>query len=105
VVLTNSPLFYAERVLEQIGVAGRFNRIVDIVEVGYRAKPDPYPYQYLLTALGVSGSDCLMFEDSTDNLKTAKALGFRTVLLSPIHGVGDHIDSCYTNFAWEAGMG
>jgi putative hydrolase of the HAD superfamily len=103
VILTNSPLFYAERVLGQIGVGGRFDRLVDIVEVGYQAKPCLYPYQYLLEAISTAGQDCLMFEDSLENLGSAKKLGLKTILLSPEAIKSPDLDGCINHFDIQTG--
>ncbi len=103
VILTNSPSFYAERVLGQIGVGGRFDRLVDIVEVGYQAKPGLYPYQYLLGVISATGQDCLMFEDSLENLSSGKRLGLKTVLLSSEAIKSPDLDGCFTHFDIQAG--
>lgn len=103
VILTNSPLFYADRVLDQIGVNGRFERVVDIEEVGYQAKPGLYPYQYLLNTIRAQGQECAMFEDSLENLGTAKKLGLKTILLSPATIKRADVDGCFTHFDIGAG--
>jgi pyrimidine 5'-nucleotidase len=82
-VFTNADAMHAERVLEALDLTACFHGIVDITALAYESKPDP---QAFMNALKISGAkdpcQCMMFDDSPRNLKTAKQLGFYTVLVS-----------------------
>jgi len=81
VVFTNGSRGHAERVLTALGVADQFEELFDIRIAAYRPKPYPEPYHKVVTSLGLPASRCIMVEDSPENLRTAKALGMRTVLV------------------------
>ncbi len=80
-VFTNSSQGHSERVLNALGLNGAFEEIFDIRVAGYLPKPWPEPYHAVLDRLGVSASDCIMVEDSPENLRTAKDLGMGTILV------------------------
>ena len=80
-VFTNGSSCHAERVLDTLGIADRFERVFDIRVANYLPKPFLEPYQAVLAALGIAADDCTMVEDSRDNLRTAKQLGMTTVLV------------------------
>ncbi|HIC89361.1 MAG TPA: pyrimidine 5'-nucleotidase [Anaerolineae bacterium] len=81
VVFTNADRAHAQAVLKALGIADQFQRIIDVVDVGYISKPIPEAYRRLLALLGASGPECILVEDSLRNLAPAKALGMRTVLV------------------------
>lgn len=80
-VFTNSSLNHTERVLNALGIEGAFEEIFDIRVAGYLPKPYPEPYHAVLDKLGVSGSNCIMVDDSPENLRTAKEIGMATILV------------------------
>ncbi|MBU0703070.1 MAG: pyrimidine 5'-nucleotidase [Chloroflexi bacterium] len=80
-VYTNAPLEYAGRVLRTLGVAGCFEQVIGIEEVGLRNKPCQDAYERMLALLGARGPECIMVEDSARNLRPAQALGMTTVLV------------------------
>jgi len=80
-IFTNGSRSHAGRVLHHLGIADQFVDIFDIRVANYLPKPFRDPYLNVLDHMGLSGPDCTMVEDSVDNLKTAKALGMRTVLV------------------------
>jgi putative hydrolase of the HAD superfamily len=81
VIFTNSDIAHSERVLQTLRVRDHFEQIFDIRAVNFISKPDPIAYQHVLSALGVSGYECIMVEDSPRNLIPAKDLGMRTILI------------------------
>jgi putative hydrolase of the HAD superfamily len=80
-VFTNGSRGHAERVLSALGVADQFEAIFDIRVAAYRPKPYVEPYHRVLAHLELPGERCAMVEDTVENLRTAKALGMRTVLV------------------------
>jgi putative hydrolase of the HAD superfamily len=80
-IFTNGSKSYARRVLTTLGISDLFEEIFDIRVASYLPKPFPDPYCKVLEHLDVQGSCCVMVEDSTENLRTAKELGMGTVLV------------------------
>ena len=87
-IFTNASLEYAHCILDCLGVRGYFHRIFDIRAIGYINKPDRRAYIQVLKALGTTGGECLIVDDSIRNLEPAKELGMTTVL------VGDDRAGC-----------
>lgn len=87
-VFTNGSTGHAERVLAQLGLRDQFESIFDIRVAQYQPKPFAAPYHQVVAKLGVDARDCVMIEDSLENLRTAKALGMKTVLV----GAGPETD-------------
>lgn len=83
VVFTNSSICHSERVLQALGLSDLFEEIYDIRIAGYLPKPYPDPYQAVLDHLGAEAKECIMVEDTLENLLTAKKLGMGTVLVGP----------------------
>ena len=88
-VYTNATSEYGWRVLRALGVAGHFERVVGIEEVGLRNKPYRDAYERMLALLGAQGPECILVEDAARNLRPAKALRMTTVLVDaePDEGV------------------
>lgn len=82
-VFTNAPLPYASRALRALGVEGQFLGVFDIEFGGLQGKPSPGFYEKVLAALGHPTGECWFVEDRVQNLVPAKALGCRTVWLTP----------------------
>lgn len=80
-IYTNATAEYSRRVLQALGAPHHFERIVGIEEVGLRNKPYPDSYERMLALLDTTGPQCILVEDSTRNLRPAKALGLITVLV------------------------
>lgn len=80
-IYTNATAEHSRRVLQTLGVLHHFEQIVDIEEVGLCNKPYPDSYERMLAVLGTTGPQCILVEDSTRNLRPAKALGLTTVLV------------------------
>ena len=80
-VFSNAPLHYAEAVLEILGVRRLFDAVYSIESVRFRPKPEMQGFLHLLKREHLAPSNCIMVEDSPENLQTAKALGMKTVLV------------------------
>lgn len=95
VVFTNSSVCHSERVLQALDLADLFEEIYDIRVAGYRPKPYPEPYRAVLDHLGTEAGNCIMVEDTVENLRTAKRFGMGTVLVGAYSSepfVDVHID-------------
>lgn len=102
-VFTNGSSDHARRVLDALGIAEYFEGIFDIRIANYQPKPNVDPYNGVLQALGLSADSCVMVEDSLDNLRTAKQLGMRTVLVGS-GPAGDFVDHHTENVREAAGL-
>jgi len=91
VAFTNAPRKYALCVLEALGVRRFFmdEHIFAVDDVLPECKPEPAAFLKVLSALGVQARECVMIEDSMKNIRAAKALGMRTVLVAGKPGVGN----------------
>ncbi len=82
-ILTNAPRAYAMRVLETLGLARSFDDVFPIESMTMfgmpRPKPDVRTLRRLVARLGVPASRCILVEDTLENLRSARALGMRTV--------------------------
>jgi HAD superfamily hydrolase (TIGR01509 family) len=54
-----------------------------------RKKPDPEVYRLALDDLGLSGSDCLAFEDSANGLRAALGAGIPTIVTPSMYTRGE----------------
>jgi phosphoglycolate phosphatase len=77
-VLTNKPGAMSRRILEGLGVAGRFARICGAGDVPAK-KPDPAGLQMLLGDAGIPPAAAVLVGDSAIDVRTGRAAGVRTV--------------------------
>jgi putative hydrolase of the HAD superfamily len=88
-VASSSSRDWVEGWLGKLGLLPHFaaTRCRDDVE---RVKPDPALFQKAAEALELDPADCLVFEDSENGLKAARAAGIGTVVIvhNPVTGVG-----------------
>jgi len=81
VIFTNANLEHAQNVLNILGCADQFERIIDVRAVNFVSKPDPRAYERILDLIGARGDECALIEDNARNLRPAKALGMTTILV------------------------
>jgi len=79
VVFSNAPEHYAIAVLDLLGIGDQFDDVMAVEHTRYRPKPDSFGFMKLLKKHRVRASQCVMVEDSLENLSTAKQLGMYTV--------------------------
>lgn len=89
VIFTNASKEHAINVLNYLGLADLFSRIVDIRDLNFICKPNPEAYERFLEIVGVKGEECVLVEDTPRNLVAAKPFGIITVLVDgePQEGV------------------
>jgi putative hydrolase of the HAD superfamily len=83
-VYSNAPAHYIHRVQELLGIADLFEEVFTIEHAGYRPKPDAHGFRRLFRRMRLNPSRCIMVEDTLVNLKTAKRLGMKTVLVGAL---------------------
>ncbi|MDQ7989487.1 MAG: pyrimidine 5'-nucleotidase [Candidatus Dactylopiibacterium sp.] len=83
VLFSNAPRRYVREILRYTGLDRVLDDVFTIEDLCYRAKPDPCGYQTILRRLRVKGPQCIMVEDTAQNLRPAKRLGMRTVWITP----------------------
>lgn len=75
---SNSPRMICEIVLQELGIAPRFQAVVSADDV-VQGKPDPAIYLLAAERLGVRPRDCLAFEDTLTGVRAARAAGMCVV--------------------------
>ena len=79
VVFSNAPQHYAHAVLKLLRIDGLFDDVMAVEHTRFRPKPDTYGFMRLMKKHRVRARQCVMVEDSLENLLAAKRLGMRTV--------------------------
>jgi putative hydrolase of the HAD superfamily len=70
-------------VLAALGITGHFQGIIDVHTQAPHCKPQPEAFQKALARVDACPEDCLLIDDSPDNLEGAQLLGFKTVSVGP----------------------
>jgi putative hydrolase of the HAD superfamily len=70
---------YLEVLIEQNGLAYRFDTLVNSARVGLR-KPDPEIYRLTVARLELEPQQCLFVDDKERNTEVAQALGMKAVV-------------------------
>jgi putative hydrolase of the HAD superfamily len=92
IVFSNAPVHYARAVLKILRIADLFDDVVTIERTRFRPKPDAYGFLLLLRRNRLAPRQCIMVEDTLENLRTAKRLGMRTVWVSREHNAPGFVD-------------
>jgi len=74
-ILTNSPRFHAQRVLDFFGISGFFTYISDLGNNNLLGKPHREAYTRILTHLGWPAKETLFIDDVPSYLEGFAALG------------------------------
>jgi len=91
-VFSNAPQHYAREVLKLLGVEDLFDDLFAIEHTRYRPKPQMAGFVRLLRKHRLNPAQCVMVEDSAENLQTAKRLGMKTVWVSPASRMPGYVD-------------
>jgi FMN phosphatase YigB (HAD superfamily) len=83
VAFSNGPRKYVCRVLSEIGLDSYFppKNIFAVTDVLPHCKPDKESFELVLERIGAKAHETIMVEDSMKNIRMAKALGMRTILI------------------------
>jgi putative hydrolase of the HAD superfamily len=92
VVFSNAPQHYAHAVLKLLRVDDLFDDVMAVEHTRYRPKPDKYGFLRLLRQHRIRAAQCVMVEDSLENLRTAKRLCMRTVWVSASNRSAPYVD-------------
>lgn len=83
ILLTNAPRRYSHDVLRHLGLHRHFAKHIPIESMSVHRQLRPKPSKLMLRRLiareGTSPRRCILVEDTIETLKSAKALGLRTV--------------------------
>jgi putative hydrolase of the HAD superfamily len=82
IVFSNAPTHYTEAVLSILRIRRLFDSVWSVERLRYQPKPLPQAFRRLLRGERLQPSRCIFVEDSPINLKAAKRLGMKTVLIS-----------------------
>jgi len=77
-ITTSGIREYIDLVLARLGIAGRFRLIVTGADATH-GKPDPEPYRVTAARLGIAPAACVVFEDATIGIASAKGAGMRCI--------------------------
>jgi putative hydrolase of the HAD superfamily len=95
IVFTNSDSRHANRILDALGVRDLFEKIFDIEAMKFVPKPNVESYELVLQYANEKPENCLLIDDMERNLKPAKEIGIRTILI----GDGKPVDSAHHSIA------
>ena len=83
ILLTNAPQLYARRVLRHLRLHAHFARHIAVEEMRVHGQLQPKPsrpfLRKFLAQQGLRAADCILVEDSLENLRAAKREGLKTV--------------------------
>lgn len=77
--LTNNTSSLDRLLREKFKIYNDFDYIFNSSKIGF-LKPNPKIFQYVLDELEAEPKECLFVDDNQENIKTAKDLGFHTIL-------------------------
>lgn len=83
VAFSNGPRKYCCKVLRTIGLFDFFGdeNIFAVTDVLPHCKPDRGSFDFVLGRIGKKPEECVMVEDSMKNIRAAKSLGLKTILV------------------------
>lgn len=86
ILFTNAPRQYSHQVMRHLGLHRHFAQHIPIEEMRVHGHLQPKPssrfLRKLLASQGLHARQCILVEDSLANLRAAKKLGIRTVLVT-----------------------
>jgi putative hydrolase of the HAD superfamily len=92
ILFSNAPSHYVEAVLVIMRIRRYFEAVYSIEQLRFRPKPQLQGFSHLLRKEGLQPSSCIMVEDSAANLRTARQLGMKTVLVGTALNAPDWVD-------------
>jgi putative hydrolase of the HAD superfamily len=92
VVFSNAPRHYALDVINLLKINNLFDDVIAVEQTRYRPKPDFFGFRHVMRRHRVRAAECVMVEDSLENLQAAKRLGMRTVWISVLSKMPECVD-------------
>lgn len=92
ILFSNAPRLYVKAVLTQIGIRRQFDSLWTIERLRFVPKPHLAAFRRLLRAERLNPRRCIFVEDSPANLRAAKRLGMKTVLVAPAVRAPAYVD-------------
>ena len=89
-IFTNGSRDHALKTADQLGLAGLFEDVFDIVAADLVPKPHPQVYASFFERHGVNPASAVLFEDIERNLAVPHQHGMTTVLVTPKQDGLDH---------------
>lgn len=86
-LVTSSPRKDVEAIFERNGLHKYFKLIITRTEVS-KSKPDPESYTTCVEKLGLNKDECIVFEDTINGIKSAKAAGLTCIAIQ--QNIEDH---------------
>jgi len=91
-VFSNAPQHYARDVLKLLQIDDLFDDLFAIEHTRYQPKPSIAGFMRLLGKHRLNPAQCVMVEDSAENLQAAKRLGMRTVWVNATARAPAYVD-------------
>lgn len=85
VAFSNGPRVYVKRVLQQLGLWGTVfseETLFAVDDVLPHCKPEKEAFEKIFQNVQVTAEECIMVEDSMKNIRRAKELGMKTILVA-----------------------
>jgi putative hydrolase of the HAD superfamily len=82
IVFSNGPAHYVEAIVSAMGIRRHFDDVIAVEHMHFEPKPGVRAFRHLLREHRLRPERCILVEDSPANLRTAKRLGMKTVLVS-----------------------
>ncbi len=92
ILFSNAPRAYVDAVLDLIGIRREVDSIWTIERLRFTPKPHLTAFRCLLHRERLDPRRCILVEDTAANLRTAKKLGMKTVLVSPTAQAPTYVD-------------
>ncbi len=92
IVFSNAPRRYVEAVLELIGIRALIDGVWTIERLRFAPKPHSGAFRRLLHRERLDPRRCILVEDTAANLRAAKRLGMKTVLVARSAQVPTYVD-------------
>lgn len=97
-ILTDSTGRHVSDTLKAIRVdESLFSGVFDAHDMNYTFKYNPESFRMFLQKYNLKAGDCILFEDSVINLRTAQQLGFTTVLIRPDIPAEANFNYCFSD--------
>lgn len=85
---TSSSKMEADLVLAAFNIKDAFRVVVTADDVS-KGKPDPQPYVLTASRLSIDPAECVVIEDSTSGVRSAKAVGMTCIAITTTHSASD----------------